>query len=107
LIINLQSFIQIAQNMTRIAVALTSAEEKQLRRIVAIAQKLIDKSDRSTGAGKSAARSAAASPVRRRRSGKELIAFRKAIKSERKSGVPVARLAKKYGVSMPYIYQLR
>ena len=31
--------------------------------------------------------------------------FRKALKSERKRGVPVTALARKYGVTTAYIYQ--
>lgn len=41
-----------------------------------------------------------------RRSGKELVAFRKMLLAERKKGVPVATLAKKHGISRTYIYLL-
>ncbi|PWB83740.1 MAG: hypothetical protein C3F11_05055 [Methylocystaceae bacterium] len=41
-----------------------------------------------------------------RRSGKELLAFRKALRAERKNGVPVAEIAKRHKVSKSYIYQL-
>jgi hypothetical protein len=41
-----------------------------------------------------------------RRSGKELVAFRKMVVAERKKGVPVATLAKQHRVSTTYIYQL-
>ena len=41
-----------------------------------------------------------------RRSGKELVAFRKALRAERKSGVPVTEMAKRHRVSTSYIYQL-
>lgn len=44
---------------------------------------------------------------RTRRSGKELAAFRKMLKTERKRGTPVAELAKQHGISQAYIYQLR
>lgn len=45
-------------------------------------------------------------PKRTRRSGKELVSFRKMLKAERKKGVPVAELAERHGVSAAYIYQI-
>ncbi len=48
----------------------------------------------------------AAKGKRTRRTGAELIAFREMLASERSSGVPVAEIAKKHGVSSAYIYQL-
>ena len=44
--------------------------------------------------------------ARTRRSGKDLVAFKKLIKAERKKGVPVAALAEKHGVTTSYLYQL-
>jgi DNA-directed RNA polymerase specialized sigma subunit len=41
-----------------------------------------------------------------RRSGKELVAFRKMLVAERKKGVSVTTLAKRHGISTAYIYQL-
>ena len=41
-----------------------------------------------------------------RRTGKELIQFRKMLKTERRKGIPVAALARKHGVSPAYIYLL-
>ncbi|PWB83225.1 MAG: hypothetical protein C3F11_07730 [Methylocystaceae bacterium] len=49
---------------------------------------------------------ASAGETRGRRSGKELAAFRKELRAERKSGVPVAEIAKRHKVSKSYIYQL-
>ena len=43
---------------------------------------------------------------RTRRSGKELAAFRKMLKVERKRGVAVTELAKQHGISTAYIYAL-
>jgi hypothetical protein len=43
---------------------------------------------------------------RTRRSGKELAAFRKMLKAERKRGARAEELAEKHGVSTAYIYQL-
>ena len=41
-----------------------------------------------------------------RRTGKELVAFRKMLIAERKKGIPVATLAKRHRISSAYIYQL-
>jgi hypothetical protein len=43
---------------------------------------------------------------RTRRTGKELVQFRKMLKAERKRGVSVAALARKHGISPAYIYLL-
>jgi hypothetical protein len=43
---------------------------------------------------------------RARRSGKELVAFRKMLKAERKKGLPVAEIAREHGISSAYIYGL-
>lgn len=45
--------------------------------------------------------------TRTRRTGKDLVAFKKAIKAERKAGASVADLSRKYGVTPSYLYQLR
>jgi hypothetical protein len=44
---------------------------------------------------------------RKRRSGKELVAFRKMLKDEVAGGASVIDVAKKHGVSSAYIYQLQ
>ncbi len=41
------------------------------------------------------------------RTGKDLVAFRKMLKAERKRGVTTADLAKEHGVAMAYIYTLK
>jgi|WetSurMetagenome_2_1015567.scaffolds.fasta_scaffold1591183_1 hypothetical protein len=83
---------------------MTPSEVAQLKKIIAIVQSLVDgSSDTRRGTDKKRLGSGG---VRIRRSGKELIAFRKLLKSERKAGVPVAAIAKKHGVSASYIYQL-
>lgn len=41
-----------------------------------------------------------------RRSGKELVAFRRMLIAERKKGVPVSKLAERHGITASYIYQL-
>ena len=62
----------------------------------------------SKKASKAAAASAApaTSGKRVRRTGADLIAFREMLATERSSGIPVAEIAKKHGVSSAYIYQL-
>jgi len=113
--------------------ALTNKEVKELESLLRRAQALIGKATateaarttedaktpenakasagaKSSGVAKSPV--ARKSPARRkasariRRSGKDLIAFRKAIRAERKAGVPVATIAAKHGISPAYIYQL-
>ena len=44
--------------------------------------------------------------TRIRRTGRELVEFRKLLKAQRRKGVPVADLARKHGVSTAYIYTL-
>jgi hypothetical protein len=44
--------------------------------------------------------------TRIRRTGKELVQFRRMLRDERKRGVPVTELVRKYGISSAYIYGL-
>jgi hypothetical protein len=91
--------------------ALNSQELKKLRRIIALAEKLIAESPKpkrgrpalSNGNG---AANKGANRKRIRRTGKELVQFRKMLKAERKTGVAVAELARKHGISPAYIYLL-
>lgn len=80
---------------------LTKHDISKLKKIIALAEKLI---------ASSAKKSTKAKPLskgkRIRRAGKELVAFRKMLKAERKNGVSVAAMAKKHGVSTAYIYTL-
>ncbi|CAJ0853226.1 hypothetical protein AMST5_00627 [freshwater sediment metagenome] len=82
---------------------LTTADAAQLKKIISIAQTLLEKAGEKGAKG---ARAAGVAHTRIRRSGKDLSAFRKMLKAERKAGVPVADLAKKHGISPSYIYQL-
>lgn len=82
---------------------LSKKQISQLIKIVEITQQIL--ADASRAPLPAAGRSASATP-RTRRVGKELVAFKKTVKGERKSGVPVAELARKYGVTPSYIYQL-
>ncbi len=89
--------------------SLTASEISQLKQIITLAQKLLGtaepkKAGRAGKNGAGKARSMAG--PKSRRSGKELDAFRKMLKAERKAGTPVAEIAKKHGVSASYIYQL-
>ena len=81
---------------------LSAQQLRQLNRIIALAQQLIEdnKSARMLGLN------GAANKARIRRTGKELVQFRRMLKGERKKGVPVAELARKHGISSAYIYML-
>ncbi len=85
--------------------SLTAKEMTELKKIVARANELINK---AKGGEKATAKTSARRTIAsaRRRTGKELEAFRKMLKAERKAGVPVAQLAKKHGISPAYIYQM-
>ena len=82
---------------------LSARELSQLKKMVALAQGLIDKAD-ATPSGEKVTKTSANSRVRR--SGKKLAAFRKMLKAERKRGVPAAELAAQHGISKAYIYSL-
>jgi DNA repair protein RadC len=83
----------------------TARELKQLQQIVGIGNILIAKAEEQIEA-KSQAKAEKEANKRVRRSGKELIKFRRDLKKMRNDGVPVAELAETYGVSASYIYQL-
>ncbi len=81
---------------------LSKRQIRQLENIIASAQAVLASAGSATGSkGRVAAR-----PKRVRRSGKELIAFRKTLRAERRKGIPVADIARKHNVSPAYIYQL-
>jgi|SRR3954466_13897726 hypothetical protein len=88
--------------------ALYAREVSKLRRIIAMAQALIDESPKPrrgrpalNGSGDKVNKG-----KRLRRTGKELAQFRSMLKAERKKGVPVAELARKHNISAAYIYLL-
>jgi hypothetical protein len=83
----------------------TARELKQLQQIVEIGNILIAKAEEHIEA-KAQAKAEKEANKRVRRSGKELIKFRRDLKKMRNDGVPVAELAETYGVSASYIYQL-
>jgi hypothetical protein len=78
----------------------------ELRRLVKIAERLIAKSASPSTKGRSGSAKKAKSGKRIRRSGKELMQFRKMLKAQRKKGIPVAELTRKHDVSSAYIYTL-
>lgn len=80
---------------------LSKHDISKLNKIIALAEKMI-----SSSANKSTKAKPVSKGKRIRRSGKELAAFRKMLKAERKAGVSVAAMAKKHGVSTAYIYTL-
>jgi len=74
-------------------------EISKLNRIIKLAEQLIGEmaSKPSRLNGKA---------TRIRRTGRELVQFRKLLKAQRRKGVPVADLARKHRVSTAYIYML-
>lgn len=79
---------------------LTKKQIRDLEKIIGSVQVIVDEAKAHTGS------TPGDRPKRIRRSGKELAAFRKMLKAERKKGVPVAELARQHNVSAAYIYQL-
>lgn len=84
--------------------SLSSQDLEQLRKIVAIAERLLAKSE---SGDRASSRSSAAAAGATRRKGKELVAFKKKVMAERKRGVPVSEIARKYGITANYVYQMR
>jgi hypothetical protein len=83
---------------------LSKREIAQLRKLVVACEKILARAD--AAGGKAGAARKDAKPKRIRRSGKELLAFRRMLKAERKRGASGTELAKKHGVSTTYIYTL-
>ena len=86
--------------------ALNAHDVSKLRRIIALAEKLIEKAPTAKRRPVMKNGHRAVMGKRARRSGKELVQFRKMLKSERNKGVAVADLARKHGVSTAYVYSL-
>ncbi|MDF2809589.1 MAG: hypothetical protein K0S56_620 [Microvirga sp.] len=85
---------------------LTKREAAQLHKLIELAQDLLSKAEISSRERPVKSLKAKAVSKRTRRSGKELAAFRKMLKAERKKGVPVEQIAREHGVSASYIYQI-
>jgi len=89
--------------------ALTAREIAQLRRIIAISERLFSINNKSKQRRPALTSHNGASRLatkRTRRTGKDLVEFRSALKAELKKGRPVAQIAKRHGVSTSYIYRL-
>jgi hypothetical protein len=84
--------------------SLSPNEITKLKKLISLAQELLATAEPTTQRAVKGPAMETGKPVRR--SGKELISFRKMLKAERKKGVPVAALAEKHGVSTVYIYKL-
>ena len=85
--------------------SLSAKEITQIKKLISIAEQLIKQSSAAEASTKKSSRAFGA--VKRvRRSGKELIAFRKMLIAERKKGITAAELSRTHGVSQAYIYQL-
>ena len=80
---------------------LTKSEIAKLNRIMKLAGQLVQRSKVH-----SKSQRANGKLTRIRRTGRQLIEFRKMLKVERRKGMPVAALARKHGVSTAYIYML-
>jgi hypothetical protein len=79
--------------------SLSIQQVAKLQRIISLAQKLIADQPKQNGKPKR--------KTRLRRTGKELVQFRRLLKSERRKGISVANIARRHGVSEAYIYMLR
>ena len=79
--------------------SLSAQQIRKLNRIITLARELIEDNNEARMFGRNGT-------TRIRRTGKELVQFRRMLRDERKKGVPVAELVRKYGISSAYIYQL-
>jgi Mor family transcriptional regulator len=88
--------------------ALTRRQISQLEKIVETVQAILaaEKKQDSGPRNQTKVLRASADGASGRLSGKELAAFRKVLRAERKSGVSVAEIAKRHKVSKSYVYQL-
>jgi hypothetical protein len=83
--------------------SLNKPQIAKLNRIISLAKQLLA-DDRKTQWDRRD--DGGANGRRIRRTGKELVEFRKMLKAERGKGVSVATLARKHGISSAYIYML-
>lgn len=93
--------------------SLSTRELNQLKKIVELANKMLANAEsagsaKSNGTKQKAAKKSSGkkASTRTRRSGAELVSFRKMLVAERKKGTSVAELCKQHGVSPAYVYQL-
>jgi hypothetical protein len=84
--------------------SLSPNEITKLKKLIGIAKELLATAEPTT---KRAAKGTKPEPGKRtRRSGKELVAFRKMLRAERKKGLSVEELAQTHDISTTYIYTL-
>src|SRR5436190_14794368 len=88
----------------RNTMALSATELSKLRRIISLAERMIAASPKPKRGRQANGETKIAK--RLRRSGKELVQFRKMLKAERRRGVSVADMARKHAISTAYIYTL-
>ena len=99
-------------NFQEEVLALYAKEVATLQRIITLAEKLIAESPRPKR-GRPAPHNGNGALKKRtngkrvRRTGKELVKFRKMLKEKLKKGVSVAKLAHEQGISRTYIYQIK
>ena len=87
--------------------SLSAKEINELKKLFSIAEKLIKQSSAAEASASTKKSSRASGAVKRvRRTGKELVAFRKMLIAERKKVITAAELSRTHGVSQAYIYQL-
>lgn len=87
--------------------SLSAKEITQLKKLISIVEQLIKQSSAAEASASTKKSSRTSGAVKRvRRSGKELVAFRKMLIAERKKGITAAELSRTHGVSQAYIYQL-
>jgi hypothetical protein len=82
--------------------SLSSQQLRKLNRIIALAHQLVTEIEEAQRSGQNGS----AKKRRIRRSGDELVQFRRMLKLQRKKGIPVAELARQHGISSAYIYML-
>lgn len=87
---------------------LTKRQVDQLIKILETTQQILAEANRETPrTNQTGASQGGNGATRTRRTGKDLATFKKTVKAERKAGASVAELARKYGVTPSYLYQLR
>ena len=84
---------------------LSKKQISQLIKIVETTQQII--ADARNGRAGPKVAAAKNNATRTRRTGKDLVAFKKMIHAERKAGASVAELASKHGVTPSYLYQMQ
>ena len=74
--------------------------------MIKLAEKMIKNGSKNPVKGSNGKPQRASGSTRIRRTGRELVQFRRMLKAERKKGIPVAEMARSHGISTAYIYTL-